>query len=80
MDEARVVLRRLRRIEALEREGAAPRSLLAEVRALLGEAEAWVSAERDGTDLAEHPLARSGDAFRRRGGGVVDGDPEAASQ
>ena len=38
MDEARAVLRRLSRIEALEREGAPPRSLLAEVHALLAEA------------------------------------------
>jgi hypothetical protein len=45
MDEARTVLRRLRRIEALEREGAPARSLLAEVHALIGEAEAWVEAE-----------------------------------
>ena len=36
MDEARAVLRRLGRIEALEREGAPPRSVLAEVHALLG--------------------------------------------
>src|SRR6266496_3019734 len=35
MDEARAVLRRLGRIEALEREGAPPRSSLAEVHALL---------------------------------------------
>jgi hypothetical protein len=80
MDEARVVLRRLRRIEALEREGAAPRSLLAEVRALLGEAEAWVSAERDGTDLAGQALARCRDAVGRGAGGVVDVDAKAASQ
>jgi hypothetical protein len=46
MDEARAVLRRLSRIEALEREGAPPRSLLAEVHALLEEAEAWVAVER----------------------------------
>ena len=53
-----MVLRRLRRIEAFEREGAPARSLLAEVRALLGEVEAWVRSERDGTDLAEQALVR----------------------
>jgi hypothetical protein len=45
MDEARAVLRRLERIKALEHEGAPARSLLAEVHALVEEAEAWVDAE-----------------------------------
>ncbi|HSC49657.1 MAG TPA: hypothetical protein VLD16_05270 [Gaiellaceae bacterium] len=45
MDEARAVLRRLERIEALEREGAPARALLAEVHALVEEAEAWLAAE-----------------------------------
>lgn len=58
MDEARAVLRRLSRIEALDREGAPPPSLLAEVRALLEEVEAWVGAERDGAELAEAALER----------------------
>lgn len=58
MDEARAVLRRLRRIEALERERAPVRSVLAEVHALLAEAEAWVSAERVGVDEAEDALER----------------------
>ena len=58
MDEARTVLRRLRRIEALEREGAPARSLLAEVRALIEEAAAWVEAEGPGADLAEAALGR----------------------
>jgi hypothetical protein len=62
MDEARAVLRRLGRIEALEREGAPPRSLLAEVHALLEEAEAWVATERSGVDEAETALARCRDA------------------
>ena len=51
-----MVLRRLGRIEALEREGASPRSLLAEVHALLEEAEAWVASERSGADEAELAL------------------------
>jgi hypothetical protein len=62
MDEARAVLRRLRRIEALEREGAPPRSLLAEVHALISEAEAWAAAE-GGVELAEAALERCRDAL-----------------
>lgn len=58
MHEALAVLHRLERIEALEREGAPARSMLAEVRALLAEAEAWLAAERGGTDLAEQALQR----------------------
>jgi len=45
MEEARAVMRRLARIEALEREGADPRTILAEVRELLREGEAWLEAE-----------------------------------
>jgi hypothetical protein len=63
MDEARAVLRRLGRIEALEREGAPARSLLAEVRALLGEAEAWVASESGGTEAAEAALGRCHEAL-----------------
>jgi len=51
-------MHRLQRIEALEREGAAPQLLLAEVRELLREGEAWVRAERDGTDVAAEALER----------------------
>jgi hypothetical protein len=58
MDEARAVLHRLKRIEALEREGAPARAVLAEVRALLTEAEVWVGSECGGTDLAEKALER----------------------
>jgi hypothetical protein len=67
MEEARAVLHRLERIEALEREGAPTRSVLAEVHALLAEAEAWVGAERDGTDLAEQALRRCREAVAMRG-------------
>lgn len=45
MDEARAVLRRLERIEALDRERADPRTLLAELRELVREAEEWTRAE-----------------------------------
>jgi hypothetical protein len=47
MDEARAVLVRLERIEALEREGAGVASLLAELRELVREATAWAERERD---------------------------------
>lgn len=47
MEEARAVLARLERIEALQREGAAVPSLLAELRELVGEAAAWAERERD---------------------------------
>jgi hypothetical protein len=58
MDEARAVLRRLERIEALEREGAPARSLLAEVHALVEEAEAWLDAEDGGVQDALEALDR----------------------
>lgn len=58
MDEARAVIHRLDRIEALESEGATPQHLLAEVRELLREGEEWIRAERDGTDRAEEALDR----------------------
>lgn len=46
MDEARTVIRRLERIEALQGADAPAKELLAEVRQLLAEGEAWLSAER----------------------------------
>src|SRR2546427_691995 len=52
MDTARAVMHRLERIEALEREGAGPKQLLAEVRELLREGEAWLETEQAGTELA----------------------------
>jgi len=47
MLEARAVLRRLERIEALEREGADARLLLPELRELVCEATAWAECEGD---------------------------------
>jgi hypothetical protein len=47
MDEAGAVMRRLDRIEALDRESAHPTTLLVELRALVQEAEAWVRVEGD---------------------------------
>jgi hypothetical protein len=47
MDEARAVLKRLSRIEALDRERGDPRTLMAELRELVREAEDWARAEGD---------------------------------
>jgi hypothetical protein len=65
MDEARAVLARLRRIEALQREGTHPRTLLAEMQALLVEAEAWLEAE-GGDERAAEALERCRDALALR--------------
>jgi len=63
MDEARAVLARLERIEALERAGTPAGVLLEEVRRLLDEAEAWVRAEPAGTRRAEGALERCREAL-----------------
>ena len=47
VDEARVVLERLERIEALENRGVPACELLDELRALVREAEAWARSEGD---------------------------------
>lgn len=47
MDEARAVLSRLDRIEALDRQGAPPGVLLEELRGLVQAAEAWAKLEGD---------------------------------
>jgi len=49
MDEARQLLERLERIDALRREGAPVADVLAEVRSLLAEGERWIAAERPGS-------------------------------
>ena len=49
MDEARKVIQRLDRIEALQSSQAPAEELLGEVRQLLSEGEAWLAAERDET-------------------------------
>jgi hypothetical protein len=55
VDEADAVLERLSRIEALERSGAEAPRLLAELRHLVREAEAWSAVEGDSrTELAVH--------------------------
>lgn len=48
VDEARTIIRRLERIETLQSEQAPTDALLAEVRLLLREGEAWLAAERQG--------------------------------
>ena len=52
MEEARRVLARLERIHALDRGAAVPGVLLAELQALLHEAEAWARAEQEVPDSA----------------------------
>jgi hypothetical protein len=58
MDEARQVIERLERIEALKREGAPAADLLVEVRQLLVDGERWLAAESPaGVDRARGALA-----------------------
>jgi hypothetical protein len=57
MDEARRVLERLGRIDALQTAGAGRRALLAELRELLREGEAWAASEGEGTEIARSALA-----------------------
>lgn len=63
MDEARAVLERLERIEALDRAGAGREALLAELRGLLEEAEVWSSVE--GGDAGEDAVERLRSALAR---------------
>ena len=56
MDEARAVLARLNRIEALERDGAPPGALLEELRGLVQAAEAW--ARLEGGERAKEAIER----------------------
>jgi hypothetical protein len=58
MEEARRVLARLERIEALQRERALPADLLDELRALLREAEEWARVEREVPESALDAVAR----------------------
>jgi hypothetical protein len=63
MDEARRVIERLERIEALDRSAASPAMLLDEVRSLLRDAEAWVRVE--GGDAADDAVTRLREALAR---------------
>ena len=64
MDEARV-LARLGRIDALDRSGATPAALLAELRGLLREAEELARAERPATNETEEVVGRLRTALAR---------------
>ena len=61
MDEARRVIERLERIEALDASTASPAQLLDEVRGLLRDAEAWVRVE--GGDAADDAVTRLREAL-----------------
>ena len=63
MDEARRVIERLERIEALDRSTASPAQVLDEVRGLLRDAEAWVRIE--GGDAADDAVIRLREALAR---------------
>ena len=62
MEQARAVLDRLERIDALRREAAPAGVLLDEVRSLLSEAEAWAASDRPGR-RADDALERCRDAL-----------------
>jgi hypothetical protein len=64
MDEARAVLERLRRIDALQCERAGPHALLAELDELVVEVRRWLGAE-GGDERAAASLARVGAAVER---------------
>jgi hypothetical protein len=67
MDEAKKVADRLERIDGLRRAGAAPARLLADVRALLAEGEAWLAAERLAAASSSDPPTREKlDALREQ--------------
>jgi hypothetical protein len=61
MDEARAVIERLERIEALERGGAPPAAVLEELRGLVRAAETW--ARLDGDARALEAVERCGEAL-----------------
>jgi hypothetical protein len=70
MDEARQVIERLERIDALRREGAPAGDLLVEVRSLLAEGERWLAVEKpEGVERARAALAdcRAGLGTEREG-------------
>lgn len=58
MDEARRVIARLERIDSLRREDAPAATLLAEVRGLLADGEAWLAAEGRATEHGRAALDR----------------------
>ena len=66
MDEARKVIERLERIEALQSTQAPAEELLGEVRLLLHEGEAWLAAEHDGAGAGDtiDPTGEAEEALR----------------
>ena len=68
MDEARRVIRRLERIESLQGAHAPAADVLAEVRQLLREGEAWLAVEHEnggsGDEAAGRPTAAAEAALR----------------
>jgi hypothetical protein len=58
VDEARRVIERIGRIERLRDGGGSKRALIAELRKLLEEGEAWLAVEPDGTERARAALDR----------------------
>jgi hypothetical protein len=76
MDEARQVLQRLERIDALRRDGAPAPDLLAEVRSLLAEGERWLASEGpDRTARARRALTDCRDGMNA---GTEEVVPEAS--
>jgi hypothetical protein len=65
VDEARALTERLNRIEVLERERAPAETLLAELRELVREAEAWVRVEGE-PDRAAAAVERCKEALEQR--------------
>jgi hypothetical protein len=73
VEESRAVLERLERIEELERAGAGPREIIAELRALVAEAVAWSRVE--GGDAGE----RAADELQRALEAAPDAGPPAGA-
>jgi hypothetical protein len=67
MDEARRVLARLERIECLDRTQAGRPQLLAELRALVAESEAWARAEASLPERTLDAVARAQEVVPRAG-------------
>jgi hypothetical protein len=63
VDESQAVLERLRKIEALDREGVGSEELVEELRALLVEAEAW--SRREGGDAGSRAVHDLRSALRK---------------
>jgi hypothetical protein len=68
MDEARQVIERLGRIDALRSAGAEPRALLAELRELVREGQAWLGAEGRDAVAASVALGSLAGALERGDG------------